>query len=113
MHILFQKYYWMYFPALYSKTLFFTHSKCNSLHLLTPNSHSLPHPLDKHKSIESYVLFSRFSQIFKPEDRTQIPLKDCSKEAREDPGYIGVFLQQRPGIWNIKRLLLIKENLIF
>ena len=39
-------------PVLHSRTLFI-HSKCNSLHLLTPNSQSiaLPFPLGNHKSI--------------------------------------------------------------
>ena len=33
---------WIYFPALYGKTLLFMHSKHNSLKLLTPNSQSIP-----------------------------------------------------------------------
>ena len=32
------------FPMLYSRTLLFIHSKCNSLHLLTPNSQPIPLP---------------------------------------------------------------------
>ena len=43
---------------------------------------------------------------------TQITLRvDRSKEAKGEPGYIGD-LQQRPGSWNIKRLVFIKENQI-
>ena len=43
---------------------------------------------------------------------SQIALRNCSERVREEPGYIGV-LQQKPGSWNIKRLLLlIKENQI-
>ena len=38
-------------------------------------------------------------------------LRECSEEARGEPGYIGVFAT-RPGSRNIKRLLLIKENQI-
>ena len=38
-----------------------------------------------------------------------LSLEDCSEELREEPGYIGV-LQQRPGSWNIRRQILIKEN---
>ena len=34
----------IYFPVLYSRTSVFIHSKCNSLHLLTPNSQSIPLP---------------------------------------------------------------------
>ena len=37
-------------------------------------------------------------------------LRDCSKEVRGEPGYTEIFLQQRPGNWNIKGLLLIKES---
>ena len=33
---------WLYFPVLYFYTLLFTHSKCNSLHILPPNP-SLSH----------------------------------------------------------------------
>ena len=36
--------YWILFPVLYSRTLMFIHSICNSLHLLTPNSPSIPPP---------------------------------------------------------------------
>ena len=32
-------------PVLYSRTLLFIHSICNSLHLLVPNSQSIPPPL--------------------------------------------------------------------
>ena len=32
---------WIYFPVLYSQTLFFIHSKCKSPHLLIPNSQSI------------------------------------------------------------------------
>ena len=37
------------------------------------------------------------------------PWENCSEEAGEEPGYIGV-LQQRAGSLNVKRWLLIKEN---
>ena len=40
---------------------------------------------------------------------SQITLRDCVEDVREEPGYIGV-LQQKPGSQNIKRLLLTKEN---
>ena len=36
-------------------------------------------------------------------------LRDYSKEVREELGSIGV-LQQKPGSWNIKLLMLIKGN---
>ena len=45
---------WRQFPALYSRTSLLTHSKCNSLHLPTPNSPSIPFsPLSlwNHKSV--------------------------------------------------------------
>ena len=37
--------YWMSLPLLYSRTLLFIHSLCNSWHLLTPSSQSIPPPL--------------------------------------------------------------------
>ena len=33
---------WIEFPVLYSRTSLLIHPKCNSLHLLTPNSQSIP-----------------------------------------------------------------------
>ena len=33
---------WIEFPGLYSRTSSLIHFKCNSLHLLTPNSQSVP-----------------------------------------------------------------------
>ena len=33
---------WIQFPVLYSRTSLLIHSKCNTLHLQTPNSQSLP-----------------------------------------------------------------------
>ena len=33
---------WIEFPVLYNRTSLLVHSKCNSLHLLTPNSQSIP-----------------------------------------------------------------------
>ena len=66
----------MQFPVLYSRTLLFIHSTCNSLHLPTPNFQSIPLPpplpLGNHKSVLyicqsvsvsqvcSYVLYFRF-----------------------------------------------------
>ena len=46
---------WIQFPVLYIRTLLFIHSKCNILHIPTPNSQSIPIPsplpLGKHKSV--------------------------------------------------------------
>ena len=36
--------YWIEFPVLYSRTLLFIHPIHTSLHLLIPNSHSIPSP---------------------------------------------------------------------
>ena len=41
---------WLEFPVLYSRTSLLIHPKRNSLHLLTPNSLSIP-PLGRHKSV--------------------------------------------------------------
>ena len=41
--------------------------------------------------VESYVLVGGFSEDFKPRRQdSQITLRDCSKEASGEPGYIGV-----------------------
>lgn len=40
---------------------------------------------------------------------SQLALRDCTKEVREEPVFVSV-LQQKPGGQNIKSLLLIKEN---
>ena len=56
--------------------------------------------------VENYVSLND-SVDFKP----RVALKGCSKEVREQPGFIGV-LQQRSGSHNTKRLLIIKENQI-
>ena len=62
--------------------------------------------------VEFYVLFGGLSEDFKPrETASQMALRDCPEEVREEPGYIGV-LQQTPSSWNIKRLLFIKESRI-
>ena len=55
--------------VLYSRTLLFIHSKCNSLHLLTPNSQSVPLPpplpFGNHKSVLSTTEY--YSAIKKSE----------------------------------------------
>ena len=48
--------YRIWFPRLYSRTLFFIHSICKSLHLLTPNSQSILPPLSNLKSVHSLCL---------------------------------------------------------
>ena len=44
-------------PCAISRTLLFIHSKCNSLHLSTPNSQSIPHPTAWQPQIWSLFLF--------------------------------------------------------
>ena len=54
------------FPLLCSRISLLKHSKCNSLHLLTPNSQSLPLlslPLGNHKSVLHVCEFVSFLQI--------------------------------------------------
>lgn len=60
--------------------------------------------------VENYVFLGGLSENFKPRGQSlKIALRDCSEEVREELGYIGV-LQDRPYSWNIKRVLLTKEN---
>ena len=41
--------------------------------------------------VENYVLFIRLSEDFKPrKQNSQITLRRCSEDVREEPGYIGV-----------------------
>ena len=54
--------YWIWFPVLYSRTSLFIHSLYNSLHLLTPNSHSIPPPPPSPLAITS--LFSMSVSLF-------------------------------------------------
>ena len=59
--------------------------------------------------VENYVLFIRLSEDFKPrKENSQITLRSCSEEGRE--GRIYRSFVTKPGSWNTKRLLLIKEN---
>ena len=45
--------------------------------------------------VENYVLFIRLSEDFKPrKQNSQITLRSCSEEAREEPGYIRVFVRK-------------------
>ena len=51
---------WIYFLALYSRTLWFICSKCSNLYLLTPNSSSISHfslPLGNNNSVLCVCLF--------------------------------------------------------
>ena len=58
--------------------------------------------------VESYVLFSRHSEVFKPGRQDfQITLTDCSEEARREARIYGSFCNKV-----MKRFLLIKENQI-
>ena len=53
---------WTQFPVLYSRTSLPIHSKCNSLHLPTPNSPSIPLPL--HSPLATTSLFSKSVSLF-------------------------------------------------
>ena len=59
--------------------------------------------------VENYALFIRLSEDFKPrKQNSQITLRSCSEEVREERIYRSFVT--KPGSWNTKRLLLIKEN---
>ena len=53
----------IWFPVLYTRISLHIHSKCNSLHLLTPNYQSIPVPLISHKSVLHVHEFVCFLQI--------------------------------------------------
>jgi len=52
--------------------------------------------------VENYDLFSGISEDLSPEDSLSDSSEGLLAEVREKPGYI-----EKPGSWNIKRLLLI------
>ena len=68
----------------------------------------LTHKKKHNLKAENYVLVD-FLRNLAWEAVSQLTLRAYCEEVKEEPGYIGV-LQQKPGSWNIKRLLLIKEN---
>ena len=55
--------YWVWFPVLYSRTLLLIHSICNSLHLLIPNSKSIP-PVSPSSPLATTSLFSMSVNLF-------------------------------------------------
>ena len=59
--------------------------------------------------VENSVLFSRHTEDLSQETASQIALRDCSEDVREEPGYLGHFAR-KTGSQNIKRSLLIKET---
>ena len=59
--------------------------------------------------VENSVLFSRHTGDLSQDTASQIALRDCSEEVREEPGYSGHFAR-KTGSRNIKRSLLIKET---
>lgn len=60
--------------------------------------------------VENYILFSGHMEDLTWQTASQIALRDCFKELREEPGYIGVFATKKQVIRTSKTLLLIKEN---
>ena len=56
--------YWIWFPVLFGRTLLSLHSMCNSLHLLTPDSQSVPpYSPSSHRSL-LYLCESVFVSFF-------------------------------------------------
>ena len=71
---------WTEFPVLYSRTLLLIYSKCNSLHLLTPNSRSVPFsphlPTGKTRLLSmSMICFCFADRSFVPYFKLQITFK--------------------------------------
>ena len=47
------------------------------------------------QKVENYVLFGYITEDYiAQESASQIVLRNCSKEVREEPGYIGVFAEK-------------------
>lgn len=60
------------------------------------------------QKIEDYVVSGGHTEDLIPGDSCSA-LRECSEEAREVPGYIGVYLKKNSDSHNTKRLLLVKE----
>jgi len=57
--------------------------------------------------VENYVLLSRHTEDLSPGDSLSDSSRDCCKEVREEPGYIGyigVWGEKNAESWNIKSL---------
>ena len=79
---------WIQFPVLYSRNSLLIHSKCNGLHLLTPNS---PHP------IYATLPPSQDNAICSNIDPTRDSHTKCSKSQRERQTlYVITYM------WNLK-----------
>ena len=80
------------------------------LHLLIINREvSTEKKMLQNLKVENYALFIRLSEDFKPrKQNSQITLRSCSEEVRE--GRIYRSFVTKPGSWNTKTLLLMKEN---
>ena len=62
--------------------------------------------------VERFVLFGGLTEDCSPDTASQIALRDCSKDVREELGDVGVFAgKEQTNIWlNIQRLLLITKT---
>ena len=40
--------------------------------------------------VENYVLFGNLIEDYSPENQPSVALRDCYKEGREEPGYMGI-----------------------
>ena len=44
--------------------------------------------------VENYVLFKNITEYYSLETESQIALRNCFKEVREEPDYVGVFARK-------------------
>ena len=87
---------WILFPVLYNRTLLLIHSKCNSLHLLTPNSQSIPLP--PRLSLMSILMFKNL------DSESSVPLKTPFTLQVSHLGLLGGFLSSNSSV-RFSRLL--------
>ena len=80
--------YWIYFPTVfYSRTLLFMRSICNSLHLLTPDSHSISRPARQPQVCSLCLLSHRFLHMLFP------LLKECFLNFNVHRNHLSILLK--------------------
>ena len=60
--------------------------------------------------VENYVLFGALLRTIAQETASQIALRNCSKEVREKPGYIGVFTGKNKKVKKTQKIKHVVEH---